>query len=153
MSMRPIGGYHGHYSVHRPPFIGHRLSRRQFGRVAAATGLALTAGLWAPTRLLVAQADGAAPRPLPGGIDTPWGVFIHHYPPKPGGDLAAMDEPSQITDLDGVIADSRIFGMGTGTDTRTGEATRYPFMADMGIMQGTYVGEDGQRRTGTFAFI
>ena len=153
MRTSSIGGHEGRCPIHRASGPGRTLSRRVFGKMATAAAFALAAGLSTPARAWAAQADGSAPRPLPGGVNTPWGVFIHHYPPKPGGDLAAMDEPSQITDLDGVIADSRIFGMGTGTDTRTGEATRYPFMADMGLMQGTYVGEDGQRRSGTFAFV
>jgi hypothetical protein len=130
------------------------ISRRRFVRIAAgAAGLALGGqGLWPPATLQ-AQSGGARPHPLPGGTNTPWGVFIHHYPPKPGGDLAAMDDPSQITDLDGWICDSRILGTGTGTDLRTGSATRYPFAADMGIMKGTYVGEDGRGHTGVFGFI
>jgi hypothetical protein len=130
------------------------ISRRQVVRIAAgAAGLALTGQGLRPPATLHAQSGGAMPKPLPGGSSTPWGVFVHHYPPKPGGDLAAMNDPSQITDLDGWICDSRIFGMGTGTDLKTGSATRYPFMADMGIMKGTYVGEDGKRHSGVFGFI
>lgn len=130
------------------------LSRRQFVRIAAgATSFAFSGpGLWRPAALR-AQSGGAMPKPIPGGTNTPWGVFIHHYPPKRGGDLAAMDDPSQITDLDGWICDSRILGMGTGTDLKTGSAARYPFAADMGIMKGTYVGEDGKRHIGVFGFI
>ncbi len=64
-----------------------------------------------------------------------------------------MDDPSQITDFDGLVTDCRIFGMGLATDTKTGATTRYPFMTDMGIMQGNYVGEDGQPHSGTFGFI
>lgn len=133
---------------------GRSISRRRLVRIAVGTaGFALGAqGLWPPSTLQ-AQSGGAMPKPVSGGTGTPWGVFIHHYPPKPGGDLAAMDDPSQITDLDGWICNSRILGMGTGTDPRTGSTTRYPFGADMGIMKGTYVGEDGKRRTGAFGFI
>ncbi len=130
------------------------ISRRQFVRTAAgAASLALSgSALWRPV-VLRAQSGGAMPKPLPGGTNTPWGVFIHHYAPKPGGDLAALDDPSQITDLDGWVCDSRTFGMGTGTDVKTGGTTRHPFMGDMGIMQGTYVGEDGQKHTGLFGFV
>ena len=130
------------------------LSRRRFVRIAVgAAGCALGAqGLWRPAAL-PAQSGGSMPKPVPGGTNTPWGVFVHHYPPKPGADLAAMDDPSQITDLDGWICNSRILGMGTGTDPRTGSATRYPFGADMGVMKGTYVGEDGKRHIGVFGFI
>jgi hypothetical protein len=130
------------------------ISRRQFvWALAGAASLTLSgSSLWTPAPLR-AQSGGAMPKPLPGGINTPWGVFIHHYPPKPGGDLATLDDPSQITDLDGWICDSRIFGMGTGTDMKMGGTTRYPFMADMGVMKGSYVGEDGQRHTGLFGFV
>ena len=133
---------------------GCSLARRQFFRVVAGAASFTLSG-WGLGGLVVlpAQSGDAAPKPLPGGTHTPWGVFIHHYAPKPGGDLAAMDDPSQITDLDGWICDSRIFGMGTATDTKAGTTTRYPFMADMGIMKGTYVGEDRRRHTGVFGFI
>lgn len=135
-----------------PP--GRSISRRRLVRIAVgAAGLALGGQGLRPAATLQAEPGGAMPKPLPGGTTTPWGVFIHHYPPKLSGDLAAMDDPSQITDLDGWICDSRILGMGTGTDLRTGSTTRYPFAADMGIMKGTYVGEDGRRHTGVFGFI
>ncbi len=140
--------------IGRPHASERSVSRRRFVCIAGgAAGLVLSGhGLWRPAALQ-AQSGGAMPKPLSGGTNTAWGVFIHHYSPKPGGDLAAMDDPSQITDLDGWICDSRIFGMGTGTDLKTGSATRYPFTADMGIMKGTYVGEDGRRHTGVFGFI
>ena len=128
--------------------------RRQLIRIATgAAGLALGGQRLWRSDTVQAQSNGAMPKPLPGGTRTPWGVFIHHYPPKPRGDLAVMDDPSQITDLDGWICDSRILGTGTGTDLKTGTATRYPFAADMGVMKGTYVGEDGKRRSGVFGFI
>jgi SAM-dependent methyltransferase len=60
---------------------------------------------------------------------------IRHYPPKTGGDLATLDDPSQITDFDGVICDSRIFGTGTATDLKSGRTDRCPFTAEMGIMR------------------
>jgi hypothetical protein len=130
------------------------LARRRFIRVVAgAASFTLSGSGLGGLLLPPAQSGYAAPRPLPGGTHTPWGVFIHHYAPKPGGDLAGMDDPSQITDLDGWVCDSRIFGMGTATDTKAGRTTRYPFMADMGIMKGTYVGEDRRRHTGAFGFI
>ena len=129
------------------------ITRRRFVQIVAGTASFGLADFGLGGLVVSAQSRGAAPRPLPGGTNTLWGIFIHHYPPKPGGDLAAMDDPSQITDLDGWVCDSRIFGMGTATDTKAGGTTRYPFMADIGIMKGTYVGQDGRRRTGLFGFI
>jgi|GraSoiStandDraft_12_1057312.scaffolds.fasta_scaffold97180_2 hypothetical protein len=125
------------------------VSRRQF--VTLATAFALGPRLHLP-RLAGAQ-DTVMPKPIPGGITVPiLNVSIHHYPPKPGGKLEEMDEPSQITDFDGLVTNCRIFGEGTGTD-KAGNTARYPFMADMGFMTGSYIGEDGKQHNGTFGFI
>ena len=47
---------------------------------------------------------------------------------------------------------ARVAAGGSGTDTRTGVTRELPFRVDVGFMQGAYVGEDGRRRQGTFAF-
>lgn len=141
-------GHTGHVHFARGPF-----SRRHFmGAAAGAAGLALGSGLWTPAR---AQEDEEGddpatvpPKPLPGGVFfAPAGVFIHHFPP------GSANEPSQITDLNGLVANSRILGTGTGTDTTTGATETLLFQADMGIMKGLYIGEDGRRHPGAFAFI
>jgi hypothetical protein len=147
----------------RPPLVlpgpccVRAMARRRFGRaVAGAAGLALSAGLGLPS---VAQAQSvplvgpAAPKPIPGGL-TIFDVSIHHYgPPAAGPDrLQQMDDQSQITDFDGVVTANRITGTGRGTDTRTGATRAMTFRADIGFMQGAYVGEDGRRRLGTFGF-
>jgi hypothetical protein len=96
---------------------------------------------------------GAAPKPIPNGV-TVFDVPIRHYgPPAAGGDrLQQMGDQSQIWDFDGVVTANRVTGTGRGTDTRTGATRAMPFRADVGFMQGTYIGEDGVRRQGTFAF-
>jgi hypothetical protein len=142
------------------------LSRRRFGRTAAgAAGLAAGAGLGLPA---VAQAQPpppagidalaplegpAAPKPIPSNRVV-FGVTIHHFGPPPAGPdrLQQMGDQSQIFDFDGVVTANRVTGTGRGTDTRTGETKEMPFLADMGFMQGAYVGEDGRRRQGTFGF-
>jgi hypothetical protein len=126
------------------------LSRRQFlGTTAAgAAGLALGSSLLLPG---AAHAKTrSAPKPIPGGTTIIIGnetFFIHHYP------FVAVDEPSEITDFDGLVADTRVLGSGTGTNTITGDQTRLLFQADMGFMKGVYIGEDGDLHDGTFGFV
>jgi hypothetical protein len=138
----------------RPPgHVGHahfweRLqSRRRFLEAAGAAGLALSSGLWWPERALAGHKT-SPPKPIPGGVlaGAPPGHFIHHIPPGP---VDQGHEPSQITDFNGFVGNCRITGTGTGT----GFAKPLLFQADMGFMKGVYVGEDGKRHRGTFAFI
>ena len=128
------------------PVRGRRLSRRRFLRTAAgATGLVLGSGLVWPAR---AWAAGADPKPIPGGIQ-PFGdgtELFHLFPPAPG------NEPSTITDFNGVVGVAHIRGAGTSTDTN-GNQTRLLFDADMRFMNGDYIGVDGLRYGGTFAFV
>lgn len=138
----------GHAHFARGPF-----SRRHFmGAAAGAAGLALGSGLWTPARGQEDEEEDdlatVPPKPIPGGIFfAPAKVFIHHFPP------GTANEPSEITDLNGLVADTRILGTGTGTDTTTGTTETLLYQADMGIMKGLYIGEDGRRHRGTFAFI
>ena len=62
-------------------------------------------------------------------------------------------EVSTITDFRGVVAAAEIVGEGTGTDTKTGQTTRYTFDADMRFMDGTYVSLNGHTQQGTLGFI
>ena len=125
------------------------LSRRQFLRGSAGmAGLALGGTLLTPARAWARH--HVAPRPIPGGVTAVIGdehFPIHHFP------VTGPVEPSEITDLDGQVGDCRILGTGLGIDTDTGETTDLLFQADMGFMQGVYVGEDGHRHQGTFAFV
>ena len=86
------------------------------------------------------------PRPIPGGVLTPVGVFIHHFPGPTRG-----REESQITDFKGFVGGAQITGTGTGT--LEGVQKRLTFELDNRFMQGTYVGVDGLRHFGTFGFI
>jgi len=129
---------------HRAEGVG----RRSFlQRTAGAAGLALASGLWTPQ-----PAKGqiaAEPRPIPGGA-MPLGILVHHFPlPSNGPPLSQLNDPSEITDFNGFIGDTQIRGGGTGT----GFAQTLAFRADMGFMQGEYVGEDGEHHHGTFVFI
>lgn len=128
--------------------------RRFMGTVAAGTGVAVGSGLGLGAIPVPAIAPGTAlaggsadPRPLPGGVMTPFGVFIHFFPAATGND------PSEMWDFNGRVAKTRVLGEGTGTNTVTGEDFRMLYALDMGVMQGLYVGQDDRRHRGTFAFL
>jgi len=122
--------------------------RRNFLRTMA--GLGLGSGLLAP-RIAVAEqdSDNALPQPIPGGV-SPFGIPIHHFPvPPTGTPLSGLNDPSEITDFNGFIGDTRIRGAGFGT----GFTNPLAFQTDMGFMQGEYIGQDGRHHHGTFCFI
>jgi hypothetical protein len=131
------------------------ISRRSFlGSVAIAGGAAVTAAAWLP-QLAKADFDGGAtvfPRPIGIGV-APFGIPIHHFPPVPVLGPAVINEPSQITDFNGMVGICRVTGAGTGTDLSTGTTTRLNFQVDNGFMDGLYVGEDGLTHHGTFGFV
>ncbi len=83
----------------------------------------------------------------------------HFQPLGPGTEvfnfyfLALGDEPSTITDFNGLIGVAAIQGFGTATNTMTGATTRLFFDADIRFMKGEYVGVDGQNHHGAFALI
>jgi len=104
----------------------------------------------------LAQDDaGAAPKPIPGGIDLGDGNLIHVY------DYSQGFDPATITDFRGLVGIHHLRGEGTvgtgggggGISTPTAGGDRLGYDADMRFMQGTYIGEDGQTRQRTFAFI
>ena len=125
------------------------LSRRQLLRTAAGvTGGILGASLWFPPRAW-ARRD-VAPKPIPGGTTIVIGdeeFFIHHFP------VTGPSEPSEFTDLNGHSGDCRVLGSGVGINTVTGDTAELLYQADMGFMKGDYIGEDGHRHHGTFAFV
>jgi len=96
-------------------------------------------------------ADNASePKPIPGGVVLA-GVAIHHnpLPAISSTPLTQINDPSEIGDFNGMIIDTQIRGLGSGT----GLSTPVSFRADMGAMQGQYVGEDGRHHHGSFVFI
>lgn len=122
-------------------------SRRQVMKtIAGTTGTVLGAGLLLPT--LTQAASGDDPRPIPMGIQPlgPGTEIFHLYLPEPGNELAT------ITDFNGMIAATQVQGTGMGTDA-SGAKIPLLFDVDARLMQGQYVGMDGQVHTGAFALI
>ena len=129
---------------------GKNLTRRGFLATAtAAAGLAVTSDLGLAPPAMAAD-NAAEPKPIPGGGMLA-GVAIHHnpLPTTPSIPLTQINDPSEIGDFNGMIIDTQIRGLGTGT----GLSAPVSFRADMGAMQGEYVGEDGKHHYGSFVFI
>lgn len=129
---------------------GKNFTRRGFLSTAtAAAGLAVASDFAVPPGAIAADKT-ATPIPIPGGGALA-GVTIHHnpLPSDPSTPLTQINDPSEIGDFNGMIIDTQIRGLGTGT----GLAAPVSFRADMGAMQGVYVGEDGKPHNGSFVFI
>ena len=129
---------------------GWNFTRRGFLTTAtAAAGLAVASDLALVPGARAADKT-AEPKPIPGGGNIA-GVAIHHnpLPAVSSTPLTQINDPSEIGDFNGKIIDTQIRGLGTGT----GLAAPVSFRADMGAMQGVYVGEDGKHHNGSFVFI
>ena len=129
-------------------------TRRGFlGSAVGAAGF-LAASQFSLAPLAMAKDDDnarktAEPNPIPGGA-TAFGFHVHHNPlPAVPTPLAQINDPSEIGDFNGHVIDTMIRGGGTGT----GVSGTLAFRADMGAMQGEYVGEDGKNHHGSFVFI
>ncbi len=133
------------------PFAGHAhfweraMSRRRFvATSAAATGAALTSGLWLPMLAEAGPFNEADPRPIPTGTLLPFAPTpFRFFFPGPG------HEVSTIGNFTGFVGVADV-GQTTGKD---GDGKNLLWKADVRFMQGTYVGTEGDTRTGTFAFV
>jgi hypothetical protein len=122
-----------------------------FSTAAGAAGLAVASEFaLAPWAMADEDEKTAEPKPIPGGAGTIAGVAIHHNPlPALPIPLTQINDPSEIGDFNGMVIDTQIRGLGTGT----GLSAPVSFRADMGAMRGEYIGEDGRRHRGSFVFI
>lgn len=135
--------------MHAPGWA-HALSRRRFLATASgAASMALGSTMWLPKFGHAAPPEAnPTPNPISGGV-MPFGVLIHHFPlPPTGTPLSQLTEPSEITDFNGFVGDTRIRGFGTGSGFPT-----LSFQADMGFMKGEYVAVDGRHHHGSFVFV
>ena len=138
-------------------FSGLEMTRRRFlGATAAAAGALAAPALWTSSAFAAHPIATVLPLPIPGGVTPPIVpplVPVHHFPPVPVLGPALINEPSQITDFNGLVGVTRVTGSGTGTDKATGVRSPLTFQVDNGFMSGLYVGEDGRHHHGTFAFV
>jgi hypothetical protein len=145
-----------------PSHVGHAhfweraMTRRNFiGAAAVAGGAAATAGMWLPQFAKAAAFAEADPRFIPGGTKLPFAPDpFHFFFPTDGVPGAVTVEsghgdPSLITDFDGMIGVADV-GKTSGTD---GAGNHLLWKADVRFMKGSYVGTEGDTRTGAFAFI
>jgi len=141
-------------------FWQRALSRRKFLSTAAlAGGAVMTSPLWAARLAEAAAFAEADPRFIPGGTKLPSPPFpatpFHFFFPTdgvPGAVTVASGhgDPSTITDFDGMVGVADV-GFNGGTSVLDGQ--RLVWKADVRFMKGTYVGTEGDTRTGAFAFI
>jgi hypothetical protein len=138
------------------------LSRRRFVQTAAVAAAGATGALALPARGSASggEHDEAAvvpPKPIPGGIQIPGGPVIHVWQPGDpsvtlpfsGATPMGFDvEPSTIGDFRGFSAVAFHAGTATGSDGAT-----YNLETDMRAFKGKYIGADGKRHFGSFAFI
>ena len=151
----------GQDSIFRSKFVQTRLGRRSLIRGAAGTMMGASL---LPPKAAFAEGDDRhesagcnLANPIPGGVVPfkPFGVPVHHNPLNPVNRLAVagISDPSQITDFDGFVGLTHIRGGGTGTNTDTGATSSLAFQADMGFGKGKFIGVDGRRHEGAFAFV
>ena len=130
------------------PVIGHdhfwdrAISRRRVlaGGVGAA-GLLATSGVWSP---VIGHHIASDPKPIPGVIFP--GTPFHIEFPILGNEVSA------ITDFNGFVGAAEIQGAGDAWEKGAQTSHRLAFDADVRFMTGTYVGVDGRKQHGTFAF-
>ncbi|HZQ68671.1 MAG TPA: twin-arginine translocation signal domain-containing protein [Terriglobales bacterium] len=141
------------HNVGHSHFWARALSRRNFiASSAAAAGLAIAPSLTFPT---LAEAEGnspglfcsPSPTPITGGTELlgPGTELFHFFLPGPGS------EPSTVGNFNGCIGLAS--GHGTGTITDDSGESSVTFANDVRFMTGTYVGQDGKQRKGSFAFV
>jgi len=145
-----------------PAGIGHaHFWERAVSRRGLLVGAGAAAGVLAGARVLPPRfgtsahaASSAEPRPIPGGIVVLDDRRFHVYPPGrsiPVDPSSPINEPSTITDFDGVVAITQTLGQGTGTER--GAEMAMTFDSDMRFMAGRYMGMDGNVHEGAFGFI
>lgn len=141
-------------------FWERAMTRRTFlGSAAVVGGAAATAGIWLPEFARAAAFAESDPRFIPGGTtlpfqSTPFHFFFPTANPFSTDTIAnGGGDVSTIYNFMGSVGVAEINGNGVGTDTTTGVSKTMFWAADVRFMKGTYVGTEGDTRTGAFSFI
>jgi len=127
-------------------FWERALSRRNFLTAAGlAGGAVVTSSIWTP--LVAEAAPPASPSPVPIPYGTTLGGQLFHFQFP-----VANTDVSSIFNFKGVVGVADIEGPGAGVhDGKPLDGAH--FGSDNRFMKGVYIGEDGERHRGTFAFI
>lgn len=161
---RPAGraaafGHHGHAHFWQRAYTRRGIVRGAGGialmGLAGRSGHALAQGTPVAT---TSWTDVPMPKPIAGGGFEVEGEVLHVYDYLPG------NEPSTIGDFRGLVAINHLQGEGTvthggggsgggGISTPSATGDRLVYDADMRVMKGLYIGEDGEEHQGTFGFI
>jgi hypothetical protein len=94
--------------------------------------------------------------PIPGGTPgfSSGDPFEHANLPGPADAAPPFgNEPSSITNFNGVIGVAHFEGDGTATNTKTGKTFKLLYDEDLRFMKGVYQGVDGELHRGTFALV
>ncbi len=136
-------------------------SRRNFVRGLGTAGAGLVVGSKLITPALAKEDEGGEREGCraSGLCDNPFPIphvaanGAHFFFP---GKVEGIDadhgrDPSLITDFDGFIGEADLNLSGTGTVG--GQSKPYKFHTDMRFLKGVFVGVDGRKHRGAFAFI
>ena len=159
------------------PRVLPRLTRRAFfgGAGAAGAGLALGPAMAVPvladdrgedlnSRLFSISVSPNEIEHVNAVIEAGFGNKVHFFFPgsvegtkseaDPEGVHPNGRDPSLIYDFKGVIGQADLTNIaGTGTNLDTGKQTHYTFHTDTRFMKGEFIGSDGRKHRGAFAFI
>src|SRR4029077_17274322 len=146
-----------HDHLRHAHFWDRAMTRRNFiGAAAVARWAAATAGMWLPQFAKAAAFAEADPGLIPGTTTLPFAPttpfhLVFHTDRLSGAITVGSGhgDPSLITNFDGMIGVADV-GQTGGTD---GAGNRLLWKADVRFMKGSYVGTEGDTRTGAFAFI
>ena len=136
-------------------------TRRGFLSAAAGVAGFAAASEFAICPLALADPKTAEPNPIPGGA-TAFGFHVHHNPLPNDPTLpltifdTAQGDPSEIGDFNGLVLDTMIRGLGTGSGVTVPRDTNprwTRFRAAGSAMQTEYLGEDGTDHHGSWTPI
>ncbi len=138
-------------------------SRRNFVRGLSTAGAGLVVGSKLITPALAQEDEGGERKGCraSGLCDTPFPIphaaangAHFFFPGKVEGiDADHGHDPSLITDFNGFIGEADLNLTGTGTRLTDGKIAPYKFHTDMRFLKGVFVGVDGRKHRGAFAFI
>ncbi len=147
----------GDQSFGHDHFWQRALSRRQvLGGTAGLAAVAASSRLGFPAVATATASGSGVPRPIPGGTTIDGlGTFHFFFPtsPNPAGSHDTIEngrgDPSLITDFKGFVG----AGEWTGGTGKNQAGTTLFWAADVRFMDGEFIGLDGRRRLGAFAFL